>query len=201
MRKMTLKPDETRRFVVGSAKWLIVRESEEYLYLVTDVGERIRIEAGDKLDVTSFTELDIYNPFVVDIDIVFQLTKAELNPVSVPKIIFPGGVSVTEVRGVVHTSEKPAQRFISREHIIIQPNKKQRLCYASVVRLEAIIQNISQTEAEIMLGDSKVSAVAGLPILGDRKNPAGMTLTGGGELWAYNNSNVPARITILEVHR
>lgn len=201
MKKLTLKPNETKRFAVGSAKWLIVRESEEYLYLVTDVGERIRIEAGDTLDVSSFKELDIYNPFVTDIDIVFQLTKQVLKTTPASKVQFAGGVAVSEVRGFVTTKEQIAQRFISREHVIIQPNEKLRLCYASAVRLEAIIQNISQTETEIMLGDETISAVAGLPMIGDRKAPGGMTITGGGELWVYNNSNVVARVALLEIHR
>ncbi|NOH31598.1 hypothetical protein F0244_26630, partial [Vibrio mediterranei] len=80
-------------------------------------------------------------------------------------------------------------------------NTKTKLCNASVTRLETLIQNISESETEAMIGDNQVSAVAGLPILGDRQAPAGITLTGGGELWAYNNSNNTLKLAMMEVHR
>ncbi|CAM3205310.1 hypothetical protein [Moritella viscosa] len=201
MKKLTLQPSETKRFAVGSAKWLIVRESQEYLYIRSDNGERIRVDAGDTLDISSFKELEVSNPHTTIIRAAIQLTKHQLTTTPPAQVKFDGGVAVSEIRSVVTTREETAQRFISRAHIEIQPNSKTRLFNASVVRLEAIIQNISDTETEAMLGDKEVSAVAGLPVLGDRKAPAGMTITGGGELWAYNNSNAVLKIALLEVHR
>jgi len=201
MKTLTLNPTETKRFAVGSAKWLIVRESQEYLYIRSDNGERIRVDAGDTLDVSSFKELEVSNPHTVVINAVIQLSKHQLITTPPAQVKFDSGVAVSEIRSTVTTRTEIAQRFISRGHIEIQPNNKVRLFNASVVRLEAIIQNISDTETEAMLGDKDVSAVAGLPVLGDRKAPAGMTLTGGGELWAYNNSNTVLKIALLEVHR
>lgn len=201
MRKVTLTPTGEQRFSTGNNKYLIVREAQEFVYVSNDQGEKIRVDAGDKLNISEFKNLIFTNPHTVNIKVIYQLTKQELITTPPALVKFSDSITVTEVRNPVHTIAPTAQRFISRDHVVIEPNQKVKLFNTSVVRLEAIIQNISQTEAEIMLGDSKVSAVAGLPILGDRKNPSGMTLTGGGELWAYNNSNVPARITILEVHR
>lgn len=201
MKKLTLQPNGTKRFAIGSAKWLIVRESQEYLYIRSDNGDRIRVDAGDTLDVTSFKELDVFNPHTTAISVVFQLAKQQLITTPPANVQFTGGVAVSEIRSTVITQSKTAQRFISREHVIIQPSSKTRLFNASVVRLEAIIQNISDTETEAMIGDVDVSAVAGLPVLGDRTAPAGMTITGGGELWAYNNSNEPLKIALFEVHR
>jgi len=201
MKNLTLNPTETKRFAIGSAKWLIVRESQEYLYIRSDNGERIRVDAGDTLDISSFKELEISNPHTAVIHAVIQLAKHKIITTPPAKVKFAESMAVSEIRSTVTVTQAVAQRFISRAHIEIQPNNKTRLFNASVVRLEAIIQNISDTETEAMLGDKDVSAVAGLPVLGDRKAPAGMTITGGGELWAYNNSNTVLKIALLEVHR
>ena len=201
MKNLTLKPTETKRFAIGSAKWLIVRESQEYLYIRSDNGERIRVDAGDTLDISSFKELEISNPHTAVIHAVIQLAKHKIITTPPAKVKFAESMAVSEIRSTVTVTQAVAQRFISRAHIEIQPNNKTRLFNASVVRLEAIIQNISDTETEAMLGDKDVSAVAGLPVLGDRKAPAGMTITGDGELWAYNNSNTVLKIALLEVHR
>jgi hypothetical protein len=201
MKNLTLNPTETKRFAIGSAKWLIVRESQEYLYIRSDNGERIRVDAGDTLDISSFKELEISNPHTAVIHAVIQLAKHKIITTPPAKVKFAESMAVSEIRAVVNTRTEIAQRFISRAHIEIQPNSKTRLFNTSAVRFEAIIQNISDTETEAMLGDKDVSAVAGLPVLGDRKAPAGMTITGGGELWAYNNSNTVLKIALLEVHR
>lgn len=201
MKSITLKPGQSQRFGVSSNKWLVVREAQEYLYLVTDNDERIRIDAGDVLDISEFKYLEVFNPHAKPIRVTYQVTKHKLTTTPPARVQFDGGVAISEIRSVVMTRPETAQRFISREHVVIQPNSKIRLFNASVVRLEAMIQNISETETEAMIGDKEVSAVAGLPVLGDRKAPGGMTITGGGELWAYNNSNVPLKIALFEVHR
>ncbi len=201
MKRLTLKSGETKRFPIGSSKWLIVRESQEYLYIRSDNGDRIRVDSGDNLDVSTFKELEVSNPHTTVINAVFQLAKQQIITTPAAKVNFDGGVAVSEIRSTVTTRAEVAQRVISRAHVHIQPNDKARLFTASAVRVEAIIQNISDTETEAMLGDKDVSAVAGLPVLGDRQSPAGMTITGGGELWAYNNSNTVLRVALLEVHR
>ncbi|MEG3220237.1 hypothetical protein PD716_06310 [Vibrio gigantis] len=201
MKQLTLKANEEKRFGVGSDKWLIVRESQEYLYVRSDNGEKIRVDAGDTLDIASFKELEIINPHASSIRVVYQLTKRDLKTTPPALVKFAQSLAVSEIRSVVTTRPETAQRFISRDHLVINPNQKKRLFNASVTRLEAIIQNISDTEVEAMLGDSNVSAVVGLPIMGDRKAPAGITVTGGGELWAYNNSNTPLKLAMMEVHR
>ena len=201
MKQLTLQANEEKRFGVGSDKWLIVRESQEYLYVRSDNGEKIRVDAGDTLDIASFKELEIINPHASSIRVVYQLTKRDLKTTPPALVKFSESMAVSEIRSVVTTRTETAQRFISRDHLVIQPNQKKRLFNASVTRLEAIIQNISDLEVEAMLGDSHVSAVVGLPIMGDRKAPAGMTVTGGGELWAYNNSNTPLKLAMMEIHR
>ena len=201
MRKITLTPNGEQRFSAGGNKFLIVRDAQEYIYISNDQGEKIRVDAGDKLDISAFSNITLSNPHSANINVVYQLTKQELFTTPPTKVKFADSIAVSEIRSPVETTTPTAQRFISRDHVIIEPNQKVKLFNTSVVRLEAIIQNISQTEAEIMLGDSRVSAVVGLPVLGDRKAPAGMTITGGGELWAFNNSNVKAKVALLEVHR
>lgn len=201
MKKLALQPNEIKRFAVGLSRWLIVRESQEYLEIRSDNGERIRVDAGDTLDISSFKELEISNPHTAVISAVIQLTKQQLTTTPPAKVKFAESMAISEIRSPVSVTQPVAQRFISRDHVIIQPNSKTRLFNTSVVRLEAIIQNISDTETEAMLGDKNVSAVTGLPVLGDRKAPGGITITGGGELWAYNNSNTVLKIALLEVHR
>lgn len=201
MRRLTLKPYEVKRFGVGSDKWLIVREAQEYVYIQDDNGTQIRIESGDKLDISSFKELEIYNPHTVDIRLVVQLTKVDLKTTPPTNVKFADSIAISEVRSPVTTREEAAQRFVSPAHIVIDPNKRARLVRQSFTRIETIIQNISDTETEVMIGDALVSAVAGMPVLGDRTAPAGITLTGGGEIWAYNNSNQALKLAVLEVHR
>ncbi|WP_016799110.1 hypothetical protein [Vibrio cyclitrophicus] len=201
MKQLTLLANEVKRFGVGSDKWLIVREAQEYLYVSSDNGERIRVDAGDTLDIASFKELEITNPHTASIDVVYQLTKRDLKTTPPAQVKFADSMAVSEIRSIVTTRQETAQRFISRDHLIINPNEKKRLFNASVTRLEAIIQNISDTEVEAMVGDNNVSAVVGLPVMGDRQAPAGITITGGGELWAYNNSNTPLKLAMMEVHR
>ncbi|MGF1716108.1 hypothetical protein L4D08_14625 [Photobacterium chitinilyticum] len=201
MKAITLQPNEVKRFGVGSDRWLIVREAQEYLYIRSDNGEKIRVDAGDTLDISSFKELEVSNPHTTPIRVVYQLTKRDLKTTPPALVKFASSMAISEVRSPVTTRQEIAQRFISRDHLVIQPNSKVRLFNASVTRLEAIIQNISDTETEAMLGDFNVSAVVGLPMLGDRTAPAGMTITGGGELWAYNNSNTPLKLAMMEVHR
>ncbi|CAK3196003.1 conserved hypothetical protein [Vibrio crassostreae] len=201
MKQLTLQANEVKRFGVGSDKWLIVRESQEYLYVRSDNGEKIRVDAGDTLDIESFKELEISNPHAASIRVVYQLTKRDLKTTPPAQVKFAQSLAVSEIRSIVTTRQETAQRFISRDHLLINPNEKKRLFNASVTRLEAIIQNISDTEVEAMIGDSNVSAVVGLPVMGDRQAPAGITITGGGELWAYNNSNQPLKLAMMEVHR
>ncbi|CAK1818308.1 conserved hypothetical protein [Vibrio crassostreae] len=201
MKQLTLLANEVKRFGVGSDKWLIVREAQEYLYVSSDNGERIRVDAGDTLDIASFKELEITNPHTASIDVVYQLTKRDLKTTPPAQVKFADSMAVSEIRSIVTTRQETAQRFISRDHLVINPNEKKRLFNASVTRLEAIIQNISDTEVEAMVGDNNVSAVVGLPVMGDRQAPAGITITGGGELWAYNNSNTPLKLAMMEVHR
>nr|WP_202602047.1 hypothetical protein [Photobacterium halotolerans] len=180
---------------------MIIREAVEYLYIRSDNGDRIRIDAGDTLDISAFKELEISNPHTVNIEAVYQVTKQTLNTTPPARVNWAESMAISEVRSPVTTRQETAQRFISRDHLVIQPNTKTRLFNASVTRLEAIIQNISDDECEAMIGDGNVSAVVGLPVLGDRVAPGGMTITGGGELWAFNNSGVPLKLAILEVHR
>ncbi|OEF91456.1 hypothetical protein [Vibrio splendidus] len=201
MKQLTLQANEVKRFGVGSDKWLIVRESQEYLYVRSDNGEQIRVDAGDTLDIESFKELEISNPHAASIRVVYQLTKRDLKTTPPAQVKFAQSLAVSEIRSIVTTRQETAQRFISRDHLLINPNEKKRLFNASVTRLEAIIQNVSDTEVEAMIGDSNVSAVVGLPVMGDRQAPAGITITGGGELWAYNNSNQPLKLAMMEVHR
>lgn len=201
MRKVTLTPTGEQRFSTGNNKYLIVREAQEFVYVSNDQGEKIRVDAGDKLNISEFENLILSNPHSVNIKVIYQLTKQELTTTPPALVKFGESIAVSEIRSPVNIITPTAQRFISRDHVLIEPNQKVKLFNTSVVRLETIIQNISQTEAEIMLGDNKVSSVVGLPILGDRKAPAGMTITGGGELWAFNNSNTQAKVALLEVHR
>ncbi|WP_154124796.1 hypothetical protein [Grimontia hollisae] len=201
MIRVTLAPSEIKRFGVGSANWLIVREAQEYLYVRSDNGDRIRVDAGDVLDISAFKELEISNPHSVNIETVYQVSKYALKTTPPAQVKWAESMAISEVRSPVTTRPETAQRFISRDHLVIAPNSKVRLFNASVTRLEAIIQNISDSEAEAMIGDGNVSAVVGLPVLGDRQAPGGMTITGGGELWAYNNSNVPLKLAVMEVHR
>lgn len=201
MKQLVLKANEVRRFGVGSDKWLIVRESQEYLYVRSDNGEQIRVDAGDTLDISSFKELEVSNPHTASIRVVYQLTKHDLKTTPPAQVKFADSMAISEIRSPVTTRQETAQRFISRDHLVINPNEKKRLFVASVTRLEAIIQNISDAEVEAMIGDNNVSAVVGLPVLGDRQAPAGITVTGGGELWAYNNSNTPLKLAMMEVHR
>lgn len=201
MIRVTLAPSEIKRFGVGSANWLIVREADEFLYVRSDNDDRIRVDAGDKLDISAFKEIEVSNPHTVAIDVVYQVSKYALETTPPARVNWAESMAVSEVRSVVTTRPEVSQRFISRDHIVISPNTKVRLFNASVTRREAIIQNISDSEAEAMIGDGNVSAVVGLPVLGDRQAPGGMTITGGGELWAYNNSNVPLKLAVMEVHR
>lgn len=201
MKTLILQPDEIKRIPVGSAKWLVVRESQEFLYVRSDNGERIRVDAGDTLDISQFKEMDVSNPHASTISAVFQLSKQQITVTPPAKVKFAESMAISEVRSVVPVSQQIAQRFVSPDHVKIKPLEKVRLLSASAVRFEAIIQNISETETEAMIGDVNVSAVTGLPILGDRKAPAGMTITGGGELWAYNNGNAELKIAVLEVHQ
>lgn len=201
MIRVTLAPSEIKRFGVGSANWLIVREADEFLYVRSDNDDRIRVDAGDKLDISAFKEIEVSNPHTVAIDVVYQVSKYALETTPPARVNWAESMAISEVRSVVTTRPEVSQRFISRDHIVISPNTKVRLFNASVTRREAIIQNISDSEAEAMIGDGNVSAVVGLPVLGDRQAPGGMTITGGGELWAYNNSNVPLKLAVMEVHR
>lgn len=201
MNVITLQPQEIKRFGVASYKWIILREAQEYVNVNSDNGERIRIDAGDTLEIGDFKELELSNPHATPIRVVYQITKRNLVTTPPAMVKFADSMAISEIRTPVTMRQETAQRFISRDHLVISPNTKQRLFNASVTRLEAIIQNISEVEAEAMLGDANVSAVVGLPVMGDRAAPAGMTITGGGELWAYNNSNTPLKIALMEVHR
>ncbi|NOH31776.1 hypothetical protein [Vibrio mediterranei] len=77
MRTITLSPNEQRRFGVGFFKFLLVREADEYINLLSDDGDTIRIDAGDKLDVSEFKELEIHNPHTTPIHVVYQLVKVD----------------------------------------------------------------------------------------------------------------------------
>ncbi|BDU46902.1 hypothetical protein [Vibrio nigripulchritudo] len=198
---VTLQPNESKRFRVSSEKWLILRDAQKYLYISADNGERIRIDAGDTLDISEFVELEVVNPHPTPIHCVYQMTRRKLEATPPVDMRIGASIAINEVRAVVPTQEQNAQHFTTPDHITIAPRAAQKLFDASATRKEAIIQNISPLEAEAMLGGANVSATAGLPILGDRKAVGGLTITGGGELYAFNNSEVPLVLAILEVHQ
>jgi len=201
MKTLILQPSEVKRIPIGSAKWLVVRESQEFLYVRSDNGDKIRVDAGDVVDISQFKEVDVSNPHTSEIHAIFQLSKQKITVTPPATLKLVESIAVSEIRSVVPVAQQLAQRFITPEHVIVEPFKKARLLKASAVRFEAIIQNISATETEAMIGDEDVSAVSGMPVLGDRKAPAGLTITGGGELWAYNNSAEELKLALLEVHQ
>ncbi|CAM2985765.1 hypothetical protein VINE108274_12270 [Vibrio neptunius] len=197
---MILQSGEVKRISVTRYRWLIVREAQDYFFVQSDNSERTRLDAGDKLDINGVHELDISNPRTTPINVEYQLTDRDIETTPPVNLKVADAMAVTEVRSVVDTREVSAQSFTTPTHIDITPGERKRLCQASASRKEIIIQNISMNECEAMLGAQAVSAVNGLSILGDRQSPGGMTLSGGGELWAFNNGSGPLKLAVLEVH-
>ncbi|MER2495614.1 hypothetical protein ABS858_05910 [Vibrio neptunius] len=197
---MILQPGEVKRISVTRYRWLIVREAQDYFFVQSDNSERTRLDAGDKLDINGIHELDISNPRTTPINVEYQLTDRDIETTPPVNLKVADAMAVTEVRSVVDTREVSAQSFTTPTHIDVAPGERKRLCQASASRKEIIIQNISMNECEAMLGAQAVSAVNGLSILGDRQSPGGITLSGGGELWAFNNGSGPLKLAVLEVH-
>ncbi|KJY93964.1 hypothetical protein TW84_01585 [Vibrio neptunius] len=197
---MILQPGEIKRISVTRYRWLIVREAQDHFYVQSDNRERTRIDAGDRLNIQEFNELELSNPRTTPINVVYQLTEHDIETTPPVNLKVADAMAVTEVRSVVDTREVSAQSFTTPAHLTIDQGKRVRLCQASASRREIIIQNISANECEAMLGGQDVSSVNGLSVMGDRQNPAGMTLTGGAELWAFNNGSGPLKLAVLEVH-
>ncbi|OLQ70318.1 hypothetical protein BIT28_16465 [Photobacterium proteolyticum] len=197
---MILQPNSTKRIGVAKHRWLIVREAQEYFYVQSDNGEQIRVDGGDKLDIENLREIDINNPHSVAINVVFQLTMRDIETTPPVTLKMADSMAVSEVRSTVNTREVSPQSFTSPAHITIEPNKKKRLCMASASRREIFVQNISSDECEALIGDQSVSAVSGLSVTGDRQTPAGMTITCGAELWAFNNGSTVLKLALSEVH-
>lgn len=197
---MILQAGEIKRVGVSKHRWLIAREAQEYFFVQSDNGERTRVDAGDKLDIADYTEIDISNPHTVPIRVVYQLTNRDIDTTPPVNLKMADSVAVSEVRSTVNTREVSAQSFSSPNHVEIAVGKRKRLCQASASRREILVQNISLTECEAMLGSQAVSAVCGLSVLGDRKAPGALTLNGGGELWAFNNGGSTLKLAVLEVH-
>ncbi|MGY3689077.1 hypothetical protein ACXAAV_20565 [Vibrio coralliilyticus] len=197
---MILQPGEVKRISVARYRWLIVREASDYFFVQSDNSERTRIDAGDKLNIDELNELELSNPRTTPTHVVYQLTEREIETTPPVNLKVADAMAVTEVRTIVNTREVSPQSFTSAAHVDIEPGKSRRLCQASASRKEIVVQNISTNECEAMLGGQTVSAVNGLSILGDRQSPGGMTLNGGGELWAFNNGSGPLKLAVLEVH-
>ncbi|ANW25816.1 hypothetical protein BA953_16600 [Vibrio coralliilyticus] len=197
---MILQPGEVKRISVARYRWLIVREASDYFFVQSDNSERTRIDAGDKLNIDELSELDLSNPRTTETHVVYQLTEREIETTPPVNLKVADAMAVTEVRTIVNTREVSPQSFTSSNHVEILPGHRKRLCQASASRKELIVQNISVNECEATLGGQTVSAVNGLSILGDRQAPGGMTLNGGGELWAFNNGSGPLKLAVLEVH-
>ena len=57
MSNLTLQPKEIRQHSVGNDRFLIVRSATRYIWVVSDSGERIRVEGGDRLDIAPFKQI------------------------------------------------------------------------------------------------------------------------------------------------
>ena len=186
MSKLTLQAKETRTHSVGNDRFLIVRSATRYVWVVSDSGERIRVEAGDKLDITPFKNLTVENPHSLVVTVEYQFTRRELSPSS---------------SGNATLQTKAPPEFATAPHITIERGEKALLVKSDGARVETLIQNISQVEGEAMIGDSNVAPDVGLPVFGNRRNPAGLTISGSGDLWAYNNSETPVTLAVMEVRQ
>ncbi|AXN32283.1 hypothetical protein [Vibrio coralliilyticus] len=186
MSNLTLQPKEIRQHSVGNDRFLIVRSATRYIWVVSDGGERIRVEGGDRLDISPFKKISVENPHHIAVTVEYQFTRRDLKP--------SGAATSTN-------ETKAPQEFATAPHITIARGEKELLVPANGSRVEVLIQNISQVEGEAMIGDVNVAPDVGLPVMGNRRNPAGLTINGSGDLWAYNNSETPVTLAVMEVRQ
>lgn len=200
MSQATLQPGVPKRFATGKNKWLIVRECAEFVYLCSERQAKIRLEFGDKLDVSQMGEVELVNPHSVPVKIIYQLSQVDMSVQPRFEAKLSESVAVSEIRSVVSVNAVSAQNFVTRDHIEIQPLATKRLVYPSATRKETLIQNISPNEAEARVGDINIGATRGLVLHGSAENIGAMGIDGGGELFAYNNSSSVLKLAVFEVH-
>lgn len=206
---INLSAGESHSFNAGQAgRYVIIREASQSVILKGDNLRPVELERGDVVDVSQFIELAFFNHNDSSVHIEYQVSDVEVRirtastsingAPDINEILTP--VTVGRIQERVQTQAQQTQDFVTPEHITLEAHEKKKLCEYSSKRLEVLIQNISSYEAEAMVGNSQVSPTVGLPVLGDRKAPAGLTLTGNGEVWAYNNSDYRMTLAVMEMH-
>lgn len=197
---ITLEPNLIREFAVSaSEKYLIIRHVKHSVEVLLDEESAIQLMTGDRLDISQYQRLVFSNPHNATIQVEFIKTTQKLDNGKAVSVAMPEFLPISSILEAVKTIEQTALNFVTRNHVVIPSFTKSRLVTANATRRELLIQNISNSETEALIGSSSVSAVNGLPVVGDRVRPGGLTLSHGGEVWAYNNSSSDLTISIAEV--
>jgi hypothetical protein len=138
-----------------------------------------------------------------DIDLTIEYEAANIRVSSTGK----GNVSVInelviktikEQIRVKAQADNPAH-IITPPIVTIESGQMAKLVDKDTARYELLIQNISGASTVARIGDINVSPVRGLILTGSRQAAGTMSLNGGGEIWAFNDSDTLMTLSIMEV--
>ena len=163
--------------------------------------EKATVKGGHSYDLNGVDIIDIHNDGNDDLVVEFEVSDLKTVSGSNSGIEIVNAPTIKRIVEPVtaHTKSLNPITLQTALDITLVPGERKKLTDASVSRYELLIQNISGTRTFVRVGDSSVSAVKGLIVVGSRNSPATMSLNTGGAVYVYNDSDQQVTLSILEV--
>lgn len=163
--------------------------------------DRTTVKPGYSYDLGDIDIIDIHNDG--QSDLIVELETSDLKTIngSSAGVEVVNAVTVNEIVHPVeaHTKAVNPVSVTTPPDVTIAKGQGKKLVGANPARYELVIQNISAIRGEARVGDANVSSNRGLVVVGSRKVPGSTTLTHGGEVWAFNNSDADVTLSLMEV--
>lgn len=208
---VTLKAGESRFFPNANTYLNVIAASDIFVISNSSLGlSPITVKSGWILDMAAYPSLDVFNP--TDNPITLEL---ESQPV---KISAGGGESVfisnkPVIQRIEEAIQVNAQATVENGTVHIVPGTsindvqdktvnagaKVQLLAANPNRKSVLVQVISATRTDLRIGSSTVAAGRGVYVAGSKAAPGVMPIESTGAIYAFNESNETALLSVTEV--
>jgi len=207
MSQVTLQAGGSRFFSVSAGQWLVIREAENYIDLLTNTQERVRLDAGDVIKIDDLTEVELVNPHAVEITFTMQVSRRQISvaasqitkisqSVAVSKI--QDAITVAKIQQSVPTKMEGADTLTPLSEVSIVSGETKLLAVANASRKELRL-GIKSSEANgVYIGNASVGV----------ETPGGYIEEGcieylntEGEVYGYNAGNSSIVVNVLELER
>ena len=182
----TLAANEFRPVGIGQGRWLVIRSAENYIFLKSDNKEAIRVQEGDRVNLSELRNVQFENPHDANNQLVYQLSPVEITNQALPPVTFTGQMV-----------EQPGNDNTHKPKVTIAAGQTALLCAANAARKEVRIALPSDAAGFINMGKLGVLADQGGLL------EPGMVdyIATEGALYAHNPNADSVDVWVMEINR